>query len=449
MSKVTSAGSALMAYAIEAVTDPTGCDILYHRVVIDVTSIVHPLYVASGRRGAADPTRPPNLDATGHVMGWTVRNLRSILMERRAQLEFWIGDAPVVIQPPIARGVSTGARRATSDARDGPRPLSCRVTQLMGDKSAIVHFRVETFVTDMQHYLLSNRWSMASSIDPNGYTTRTTTGRAIFRGDWVRSDPNLTADSFRKYVAVPQSRTMARKSVNVRLSEDGCTLDYTVVDREVTYGVATARRVARVDGNHTFGAHFDIKDLKAAANRVVSLGKSLIQLDIMGVIQGALNTAVPSARSSCVCRVTGFKDADKRDLVHVAVMMAADRSSKMIPLGSAIVVGAYCTQSIGSDDPPWVEVRLEFLSYAGVGPQLLCDPEQLFNDRINFDNEFDLSGGVRFTPASPAPGPPYSDGTRGGWLGALAYQSLQGSTDKPADPATRLHDDKVDADRNP
>ena len=123
-----------------------------------------------------------------------------------------------------------------NDVENGPKPQAVHLTQLTtgnisGQAVCTLDFEIHAACMCCRSYgqpfVLSNRWSVAESMDANFFTTRTINGKmrlasATFNAEYVRDLvlPSLE-DGFR------------RESIDYAVAADGLTVDYVVKDRQI------------------------------------------------------------------------------------------------------------------------------------------------------------------------------------------------------------------------
>ena len=252
-----------------AIYDESGTDYLYNHVVIGVQAVLHPSATVSN-----DITRVPrvgqgilgiNQQGFGTTGRETLRDISTIAMQPRQLLTVHLGGM-LVLQSPLDKP-GTGAR-FPCDAKGGPKPLSFRVIAVHGPgKTLVCTFEIETFlnqfnspVSGVTPTLLSHRWTMSHDIDELSYTTRTISGTATYRKDYLAAHPQyaaeMFADDFRQRIfhAVPNG--YKRMSVRVSQSSDGTQIWYTITDVEQPYNfVAGANSpVLKLQGEYGVGA---------------------------------------------------------------------------------------------------------------------------------------------------------------------------------------------------
>jgi hypothetical protein len=146
---------------------------------------------------------------------------------------------------PSVRNAPTGndfpGDRSGYDLNNGPKPLGCSITRIIGNTVLFVRFTFEVCkiecdsgdgqAPNVTQGVLSNRWSMSDSIDSNRMTVRTITGKLRV------TTPHIEANAFRGWVVPTLQDGMRRESMQFRVTEDGLNLDYTITDREIAYSV--------------------------------------------------------------------------------------------------------------------------------------------------------------------------------------------------------------------
>ena len=147
------------------------------------------------------------------------------------------------------------------DLTNGPKPVSCDVIEIEGIKTFKIDFVVTCTTNEVQQTnvgpitsqqghdsttrvgsrstyrvspLLCHEWEMSHDVDQDFWTTRTITGRAVFRQDIMRAN-GLIPDQLRYWIGHPVPPGFSRQSVKVSQLPDGLTLAYSVVDRQRSY----------------------------------------------------------------------------------------------------------------------------------------------------------------------------------------------------------------------
>ena len=420
-----------MTYSVEPVMDRAGVGLLWSKLTISVVSVVHSLWCASGK--------PPgglnfggNMGVPGDRMGLSLSRLPEILRQPRQTLLFRVGQDLVVESPPRL----PDGTQLPCDCANGPVTRGVRVLQVIGDESAIVSFTVETYLSSSATFCVSNRWDTHLAVDDLGYATRTISGRAVFRADFMNLY-GLTADHFRPYLFVPADAPLRRVGVDARVSEDGNTIDYAVVDREVDFGTGANSDVMRIEGTVTSGGHIDLPSMKEVVKRAPSLsGEAGGAIFTAGAslfrnVPEALNTVIPEGRCSAMIRVFGWRGAGRAGLATAALDYGLAKVAPVWGVGRAILVGAHVTQTVGSEDGgPMVELRLEFWA-SHLLVAFLFDPStvnQMMDWSVGAPEMVWRPGTAR------APIGRTSNNSRGSYVREVVIQALGGPGELPGVP---------------
>lgn len=215
--------------------DASGTDLVCFRFSITVVGYLHAQNTNFGSIG-------PN---SGAVSGGGYHSAyRSLLMEPRGDLRYTIGadiagaGHDVLIVGPPGRVVGQ------HDAKNGPKPVSCNITQIVGSNVLEVEYSIDTWIVECRDGtavapaddapnntagVLSNRWSCVDTIDQNMRTKRTLSG--VLRVASSRVNPN----DFRNWVVPRLQMGFRRDSMNFKVTPDGLHLEYTISDVEVTH----------------------------------------------------------------------------------------------------------------------------------------------------------------------------------------------------------------------
>lgn len=224
-----------------------------------------------------------------------VAELKRRLLVPRGYLRVKVGDQEVLSSPQVQRKAGTpatnypdGSRRHYCDARGGPNPLYVDVTSIHGAKTMLATFAVETWLADNrvgndlnpneQSALIAHRWEQRNDLDEHYYSTRTTSGRAVFRADWLYTfdetsgylrQEDLKPQDYLAYLNHPLPLNYRRDHVSTRVSSDGLTLDYTITDVEQQSTIEAAKPVSRVEG--TWSASVDHGSLLECPGHVIGI----------------------------------------------------------------------------------------------------------------------------------------------------------------------------------
>ena len=190
--------------------------------------------------GTVNATLLPSV--AGETATITMARIKHLLEVPRMQLLFFVGNDLLFQSPgpqPLPGSVDINGNPlppVIADAKWGPFPRHCTVTQIGGIQTYNVDYVIETFVQECPGQApenpppayLSHRWSEHVSIDERFYSRRTRTGKIITRSDFY-----VNPDSLRGIVAPKLLPGFKRISSDYILQEDGLAMMYTVVDQEV------------------------------------------------------------------------------------------------------------------------------------------------------------------------------------------------------------------------
>lgn len=434
-------------YTVEPVYDSTGLHFECSRITLDIVGLVNAVTIATnkpnpirvGAQGKVERTDPPN---NGDSLPFSMYYMRDMLMQPRRSVSFVVDDTVILDLPRLVAN-----QRLSCDARGGPLPQRATFTQITGDKTAMLSYRVVCHDTYQAQALLSNTWSISSDIDRHGFTTRTVSGRAAFRHDVMLAN-NLVPDDFRKDLMLPVPAGMRRVGVSVTPDANGFECSYTVVDREVHVGLGAASPTLEVNGSVTASISYPIRDLKGMIGGVVNFGNQVIKgawdFNPFVPAQALFNSAVPTNSNVGVARATGRKNASRALLAQTAAAFLLDRFSPLLIGGAGagvggvipgfiagafgaiprgVVVSVTCTTNIDTDNNPYAEMRMEVLGLGldVVKKIIVEDAAGLLNLKTDYEG---LATQAMSSPALPA-----SRGTRGSVMVRLLTQALEAPPD--------------------
>lgn len=230
MSYVTYNGVALpyplhSSFSMDTVYDDSGTDWMYTKISAMVQCLISADYIS-----VVDPNMTAGIDVI--QMG---RVIRAKLLQPRRKLSISIGTRNLVPQEADVTG--------TVDARNGPTPRSCTITQ-MTDLSFLVTFHVEANywenypsqaaaeggINRKGNTVISNRWSDSQEIDAGKYSHRIREGKVVIRSD---NAEGLTVDDIRQDFAVfGLADGFVRKRASFRIHPDGLSMTYRLDDQE-------------------------------------------------------------------------------------------------------------------------------------------------------------------------------------------------------------------------
>ncbi len=404
-------------------------------LTVEVQSILNPAWLATNV-----------LNGRGDRAGTTLLTIRAALETPRLQLIFAVGPDRIVASPAVDPTDPNGVRLLRCDAKNGPIPEVIRFTEIVGDKSIFIHFRVKTWIRNQGNVLLSNRWSITCDTDFQGLTTRTINGQAVIRTDAIGLFGIHGADDFRRNLFIPCPNNFIRQRPVVVQSEDGCTVNYTVTDQETSLTLGATQVAVEIQGNATAGSESQIKDLPGVANTVWDMINKAIHQDIPGIIGTVVKSIVPQNKANALVRCYGRRKGPAGISIRQALAQLACRIIQDRFGAAAMVTSAYCTQGIDSAKGPWVEVRVEYFPTAAAIAGGLFDGFGFEKQFASMADDIIVGGGAEtiFGNNPNAQNPAMKAGnTRGSYLGALVAQTFApaGSPPNapPADvPATNL-----------
>ena len=451
--------------SITPVMDSSGLDLLYQRITISMICVWNPWATASFagatlvNTGTNNTNAAPKTGRVGDRLGVSLANLRQVLLTPQQPLRVYLGDDRVWDVPyrfvAGSEQAGTGAGTAQTmngiglpaagietqfacDPGGGPFPEECRILEIVGDRTAIIQYRITFHVTDCNTYVLSNRWRTTSHTGQDWLTTRITEGRAVLRLDKLLAF-GYTADQFRSNFALGVPNGFIRKEVNVVATEDGRELYYRVVDKQLALNIPSGSSALKVEGHISTGGTWPLRTtmdaLKAAGDAIANTAKSawnLVTLDVKGAMQAALAAceAMPVPRAVAVVRVWGPPGTDRANLASFAVNVVTDRlaNSKLVGL-KFFPISAFLTSNVSTDEAPMVEVQIEALVSSLQVLASIWDPKTRLADLQKTDNNIQDNGGQgktiltsNITTVNPAF--PQDSGTRGAWISMMVAQIL-------------------------
>ena len=223
----------------EASYDPSGTDLLYYRFTIAVTGYCTVGY-ASTVGGTTYPRVGISPDGYSTAAAQHVA-IRSLLGKPRQSFELRMGADDdgtggyvILAADPMGRGSILDQ----SDLNNGPKPKNIKINHVVAGQTLEIEFEIEICVLECGGQVtglgntsgvLSNRWSVADTIDQNFFTTRTFTGR--LRTATALSNPM----GLRSWVVPRLELGFKRQTMTYRVTEDGLNLEYTIIDKEVAF----------------------------------------------------------------------------------------------------------------------------------------------------------------------------------------------------------------------
>lgn len=141
----------------------------------------------------------------------------------------------LVVDPATAKGSKpTAAGEAQMfDCNNGPLPVACQVTPILGTRTWCIRWVVEWWAFDPKlaktSALASNRWSRSTSIDSRGFATIITNGRAAFRPGFLQLYSSGVSN-YLQWCLLQVPLGFRRFTTNLDLSQDNQVLMYQLVD---------------------------------------------------------------------------------------------------------------------------------------------------------------------------------------------------------------------------
>ncbi|RJQ24620.1 hypothetical protein C4577_07575 [Candidatus Parcubacteria bacterium] len=200
-------------------------DKMYTKFDITVAAIINVNYLDAMGLEGADQTNPTSI----------MVKIRAALLQPRRELQVMVNNVPLITQ--IAQG-----NVGTVDAKNGPQPQSCDITQLTNE-TFLINYRIiahywenntvdgNTITNNPGSPVLSNRWFESVEIDDLLLTTKVRRGKYTIRSDNSQGE---VADYYRKFVAVTGvAKGFIRQKSKYTISPDGLSISYEIIDREV------------------------------------------------------------------------------------------------------------------------------------------------------------------------------------------------------------------------
>lgn len=193
-------------YEMSSEYDESNTDFNYTKVSIKVDAVINPAYV-TGVQGA-----------TAAAM---MNAMQQKLLTPREALSLKVNGTDII---PI--------HSLNVDAKNGPFPQYCRITQLTSATFLIQYAIVARYCVGAKSSLVDNRWEESVDIDNLGLVTFTRTGKFTIHSDDAVA-LGVGADSLRPlYAIVAQRPGFLRKSCNFSISRDMLSVTYRITDEE-------------------------------------------------------------------------------------------------------------------------------------------------------------------------------------------------------------------------
>lgn len=349
-------------------------------------------------RGQAIYDQPGNV-LQGHTLtfrissvitGTTVTNFRSNLQDRLEVLAltrrrfFWrYGSTEDIydINPATAAKGSATSGTKFFDRRFGPKPRVIDIKQITGGLSCRLDFEIETYINlcesanDVEEFW----WRFSYAFDSNYNCTRTVRGRYRVRSPLVAD--NVFVGVAGLWPTIP--RGFFRQSQDRTLSQDGLTLDFTTVDKQVwrtlprpmTDGTATFRieqRMAQL-----------IKTLTCSFTAPADINKKVIVQFIVALIRGRFPDAVSGSKKEYFTsfQVTNHEFENRVDVTVTSItaaqrLLSSDDNLQLLFMKDIIDV---TPEALGQGGDEWLGSDGVSASRGMVGTAgLVAQPSPLF-----------------------------------------------------------------------
>ena len=364
-------------------------------------------------------------------------------MQKRQTLSYSISSDTVFTSPQIDDFVC--------DAKNGPNPLAFKILEVHGAKTAVVYFRIETWIGGNpangdprnDNLVLANRWSARTQDAGDWKCNIVTSGRMRLRADVLNSvfPNNPTPDIFRQAVLpLPVPDGFYRRMPDVTVTADGLELVWSVVDEQRVLNLGPSSNggaITRLKGQYTNGSYVDVKDMKSVLGKAwhAIVGGTVGALAgpvgaVTGAIVGYTWNFVPTIQNSFQFRAYGAPGANRLTMLRQLLNLALDRFGPQNVnffgvKGGPVLVSLYATSSADVDEL-WVESAASS-SAPGKRAQSrrlrdALQPEQRRGGQSKYQ------GGRSVDRQRPRanPNPPGPGTAKGTWVGTLLMQALQG-----------------------
>ena len=215
----------------EQVLDPTGTDIMYSRITINVTGHIREDAATAGIRSSwvdygSSADTPPSVTAQASSLTSVANNWRSRVTQK-ASFRMWIGcdDSGAggtlhLFVSPYTTAEQGGVKASHSgsygtewwDCNAGPKCMNFNIESNFSAHVMRVAMQFELCIpwcetSDSSTKILLNRWSVSDQIDENLFTTRT------YNGTLKVANPFINPNLLRQIVLPPLAQGMRRHSM--------------------------------------------------------------------------------------------------------------------------------------------------------------------------------------------------------------------------------------------
>ncbi len=394
-----------------AVYEESDTDQIYTHFFIDVTCVWNPSATASNQqRDALGALLVPGDDPMT-----SIAYLRQLLLTPRGFLLLTEGDITILssgrfaIVPP-----ANIAQRFNTDCKNGPKPIDLKCVSMHGTKSIICRYQIETWLQEaggpLDTYpfdgaMLSNRWTAQHEVDDQFMTTKTVTGVATFRRDFLDQE-NLVVDDFRNRLRHPIPDNFKRFGITAAVRPDGLTVDYSFVDEERVLNLLPTRGITRCEATAEY------------------------ENDWSSGGAGVKGITLPIIRSSLSVEIWARRSTTRKQLTNALV----DAVANYFPFGLSRFPWYHGRMTVdyhdrhGTVEFGWVLGTGIVGGIAGLAVPTLATLAQieLFNG--------EKIGTFADTADGPNIAPPASRGTRGQFLEVMVTQALNAPGARPSSP---------------
>ncbi len=187
---------------------------------------------------------------------------RDLLRQDRGKLAVFSESGQLLLESPLPLPAKTFATLATAtgvvttddsyeaDATGGPHVLRCDIIEVVGVRSFVVRWTVETDLAestgDPAKVVLSHRWTSRADVSQDQMATRVIRGELVFRRDELLRR-SLLADQFRRVFGWEVPQHFIRTGINVMEHSDGVTVEYEIVDTERHFNLGPGSPATRFE----------------------------------------------------------------------------------------------------------------------------------------------------------------------------------------------------------
>lgn len=433
----------------ESVLDPTGCQYLYTKWTIDVHCIFNPQ--------ATSYKDIPFGSSKGQLPAITDRAIRDRLLQPRKTLILKDGgpDDRTILETPAA-GYST-------DANNGPVPEECTVLAVHGTKTWAVRFRITACVNSCTSVpvVLSHRWKQYTEMDQDYFSMRVTEGEVHFNTARMIAD-GAYPDDFRRDFNHLIPSDCRREKVDVMPSDDGASLKYRLIDREMAFCLGKETHCTRIEAYQTMfwsqvgfkaGLGRALVGGGPAAARSVIASPLVAPLTVLGfaaesLLAGAI-ADIPQFYDHILIRVWGNKDHSRLKMMHSVAFPLAfarlgpiDGSKESELIVSHELHGKFVEVQLTHKRGPELGTLavVSAVPIPGIPPGFvagLVDWPTRVGVAFSHESEEERAGLLFHRSAIGNPPPPRASGTRGTLAVRLVTQALHNSCSVPPAPPSR------------